>query len=540
MARWQTRPLPSDPLPVAGHVSVLVRGGVAFAAAAVVLWGWLLASPHGSSPDDGYHLASIWCARGFQDDRCIENPAGRGDRLGLVPATIEQTVCYAYDSSASAACVDAAGPGGDRMLVSMPSNLGGERADLYYRAAHTFVGDDVTASIGRIRAANAALTLLLITLTALLAAPHVRRALLVSWVVGSVPLGLFLVTSTNSSAWGLAGLGTVWANVITAWSPGRLARRVAAGALGAVGALMAVGARTEALPHLLIILVTVTVLLRADLAVTPGDRPGAVGGRPRRPPRPLVVAGAALVGLGLFVGVVMLAPDTLRGAFGNLAEGWERLSARGVGNPLVALTLEIPQLWTGALGTWSLGWLDTHVPPITSTLTLAVYGGLLWAGLQQARPGRAVAAAIAVAGLVVLPLYSLLSFGLVVQEELQARHYMPLLYLLLAVALVRSRGQRPLHIGRGGLASSTVALAIAHAAALHINIHRYTIGLTELRFADTRRATAWWWVDAPGPTVVWAVTSIAFGLLAWAVLRMLVGRPAQPVSDATERAVSGR
>ena len=34
-------------------------------AAFAALAGWSLASPAGSSPDDDYHLASIWCAQGL-------------------------------------------------------------------------------------------------------------------------------------------------------------------------------------------------------------------------------------------------------------------------------------------------------------------------------------------------------------------------------------------------------------------------------------------------------------------------------------------
>lgn len=34
------------------------------------LGAWAFASPAGSSPDDDYHLASIWCAQGERDSIC--------------------------------------------------------------------------------------------------------------------------------------------------------------------------------------------------------------------------------------------------------------------------------------------------------------------------------------------------------------------------------------------------------------------------------------------------------------------------------------
>ena len=39
-----------------------VRAVLLAIALALVLGGWLLAAPPGASPDDGYHLGSIWCA----------------------------------------------------------------------------------------------------------------------------------------------------------------------------------------------------------------------------------------------------------------------------------------------------------------------------------------------------------------------------------------------------------------------------------------------------------------------------------------------
>jgi hypothetical protein len=345
----------------------------------------------------------------------------------------------------------------------------------------------------------------------------VEGGVLVTWLVASLPLGLFLVTSSNSSAWGIAGLGTVWANAITASTPGGRVRRVSAALLAVLGAIMALGARTEALPHLLVILAAVTVLVALDLRRDPGGNTLAWMRSLRLPAR----LGIAASGVGMVVVALLLTPSTLRSVFGNLSSGWERLTQRGIGNPAVSLSLEVPQFWTGTLGTWSLGWLDTPVPPLSSTLAVAAYSALLWAGLTGAGRGRIAATITTLVALIALPVYSLISLGLIVQEELQARHYMPLIYLLLGLALVRSRGQGRLIIGRGARVTLTAALGIAHAATMHINIRRYTVGLTELRSADTSRTAEWWWPTGPGPTLVWLTASVAFAVLAWLVLGLL-------------------
>ena len=47
--------------------SRLILGIAAPVALFVALGSWVLASPVGSSPDDDYHMASIWCGQGVRE-----------------------------------------------------------------------------------------------------------------------------------------------------------------------------------------------------------------------------------------------------------------------------------------------------------------------------------------------------------------------------------------------------------------------------------------------------------------------------------------
>jgi len=218
-------------------------------------------------------------------------------------------------------------------------------------------------------------------------------------------------------------------------------------------------------------------------------------------------------------------------------KGWDRLVARGISNPALTLAAETPQLWTGALGTWSLGWLDTNMPSTVSLGATAAFVALLTFGLIGASRGRVTGVLIVLTGLLALPVLSLLAVGLIVLEELQPRHYIPLLYALLGLALVRSRGQGPLVLGRGARLSIASILTIAHTTALTVNINRYTRGLTEFLYIDTNRDIEWWWGGAaPGPDLVWAFGSIGFALLAFSVLGLL----REPASGGTDGSAQRR
>ena len=497
----------------------------------MTLVAWLYASPPGSSPDDGYHLGSIWCAAGYVDGRCVEAPGRADPDTAFMPAVLAQLTCVAGDGRVSAACQNDIYARLEAQLALTSANITGVRAALYYRTANVLVTDDISASIARIRIMNASLVILLVGLTALVAPPDVRRAVLAAWLVASVPLGLFITTSLNSGAWGFVGLGTIWANMLTALRPGEGMRRAAATVLAVVGAIMALGARTEAGAHLSVIGVAVLLLV---LLESRGPTTGRLTGRSLI--RILVPTGLALVAIGLTLRFAAL--DYLLGSISGLTAGWDRLVARGISNPAVTLAIEAPQLWTGALGTWSLGWLDTNMPSTVSVSATVGFVTLATLGLAGASRPRIAAVTVVLTGLLALPVISLMSVGLVVLESLQPRHYAPLLYVLLGLALVRSAGQPPLVIGRGVRNSIAAALTIGHSVALAVNIHRYTSGLTEFLYIDSSREVEWWWGGAaPSPEAVWAMGTAGYAVVAFIILGALTAsRAASPETRATQPA----
>ena len=506
-------------------VRTAVRTGSMAVSAVLVLVGWLLAAPTGASPDDDYHLTSIWCARGFEDGVCVPNPGGPWDRRTFVPYPVASMSCTAYDPTVSAACQESVLSRDPRELtLGIGGNVDGERAGLYYWAMHTFVSDDFARAFTSIRLANVAVALLLVAGTMAVAAPPLRRAVALTWLVGMLPLGLFLITSVNTSAWGLVGTGTAWANLLTAVSPGDTRRRAAAGALAAVGAVVALGARTEAPAHLLLGVVVVLLLRRAT--TTGGGR-----GRTRSTRRTLLVAGGGLAASAIAV-AALPTPTYLLELLGAIGAGAAEVADRGFGDPWLAVLLEVPQLWAGGLGDrWGLGWLDTPMPSLTSVLTVGTFAALVALGLRGATRARGAAVAVAVLGLLALPGLSLLAAGLVVGEQFQPRHYLPALLLLLGAATLADRRSPGPVFGTGARTTLAAALTLANAAALHITIRRYASGLTQSRLLDLDRDVEWWWVGMPRPMTTWLVASAAFAVLAWSVLGLFAAEEdAQPTS----------
>jgi hypothetical protein len=515
-----------------------LAGPLATVALAVVLGGWLLAAPPGASPDDGYHLASIWCADGFQDGLCVEDVASQNTASALVPQQVLTLACFTYDGSRSAACQVDALQGELVRFVPTETNIDGARPGLYYRAMHALIGDgqDVAGAASRIRIANAALAMVLVLLTAAVADARLRMAFLLSWIVAAVPLGLFLLTSVNTSAWGIAGLTTAWANAITARDHPSTRNRIFAALLAVVGLTLGLGSRTEAVGHVGVIAVALLSMWITEHLEH--DRLS----RDRRPLLKILAATAGAI-MGGFA-LIAIAPRSagLDGVFASLADGYGRIAARGVGDPILAIAFEVPTLWAGALGhVWGLGALDTPIPSLASYPLLGVFLGLVAVGLHGGARARTVTVTVLFTSLFVFPTFSLLRAGLLVYEQLQPRQFMVLLFPILGVALYRLRGEADLTLGAAGRVVIVTLLGLSHSVALLVTMQRHTSGLLpgflgEPRHVGFGREIEWWWTSAPSPYIIWIIASVAYVGLAALVVRLVPPSRRQPdSSDASPR-----
>lgn len=515
-----------------------VQGGLLGILLLIVLAGWAMSSPPGASPDDGFHLASIWCADGFDSEFCVENPGSADPAVVLVPLRVLELSCFQYDGSRSASCLFEDDRLETNRLAPKETNITRARPNLYYRAMHVFTSDDVLSAGNRIRTANIMVVAFMLIATALVATERVRTAFVLTTAVVGVPLGLFLVTSVNTAAWGLAGLVTLWANGATLLTAQGRGRRIGSALLAVLGVILAMGSRTEAIVHI----ATTMGVLGALWWYSPG-RPTPLlrlaGGR-RTAARGLVTAGLVVVaGVAL-----LLAPDSasLDTAFRDIQDGYSRMAARGIGDPILSVVFEIPVLWTGAFGlNWGLGALDTPIPSIATVPLMGAFVVLLVRGLTGAARPRTLGATLVVAVLVLFPTFALLRTALIVYEQLQPRQFMAMLFVLLGVALLRLPGEEPLRLGGGTRRMLIVALGVGHTVAHLVNIRRYVSGLLpghlgEFRHVSFASEIEWWWTGMPSPNVVWVVTSLSFIAAIWLVLRIAL--PADEMPEQTGRARS--
>lgn len=443
----------------------------------IALAAWAFASPAGSTPDDDFHLPSIWCGLGERAGVC--EPSGDADTR-IVPEAITDSTCYAFASDKSAGCWDAEATGQD---TAKRLNTAPLYPPLFYGTMSIFASPDVQTSVIVMRLFNAALYVGLLTCVFVALPRRLRPALVVSALGTMVPLGLFIIPSTNPSSWALLSATMVWICMYGATqTTGR--RQILLGALAAVGGIIGAGARADAA-----IFAAFAVFLAA-----------LMGFRRKQPILiPAIAAGVILVaGAGFYLGAKQ---------GGALVNGLPTANAPLTTDEHLSNLLNIPGLWTGALGGWHLGWLDTVMPTMVPVLSSAVFFAAFGIGIHRLSRRHALAVALAVAALWAVPFVLLAQSRAIVGSEVQPRYILPLMVIALAVATITTKGRRTWAGSR--LAFAGAALTAAALVALHTNVNRYTKGLDDISLDPGVRAE-WWWSVAPSPATIVIIGGLAF------------------------------
>jgi len=464
--------------------------------ALIAFGSWALASPIASSPDDDFHLTSLWCAY-ESPETCLP---GDSSTTRTVPGELIDARCFASKPYVSAACQE------DLFehkvypnTVTKRGNFNGGYPQVYYKVMGVFAGPDVASSVLLMRAINIALFVgFASVLFGLL--PQTRRSTLIwGWLLTTVPLGAFLVASNNPSAWAVTGVGSSFlATLGYLESQGR--RRAVFAMLMLIATLMAAGSRGDAAMYV-VIAIGSALVLKANLS------------------KRFVVAciapfTASIVALILFV-TSRQATASVTGIQGGAGPGE---SGGGTGlQLLVHNVFHITSLWSGVLGGWGLGWLDTRMPDIVPAASTAAFIAVGFKGLQILTRRKALVIIGVVALLAAVPLLVLQQGGDAVGVDVQPRYILPLV-VVLGFVLVFEPVSRSLTLSRAQRWAVIIAISTANAVALFTNIRRYVTGIDNPGL-NLDNGAEWWWSIPVSPMALWSIGSIAFALLASILVR---------------------
>ena len=484
------------------NFSFVIRwSAIAIMSAIVALSGWALSSPIGSSPDDDYHLPSIWCGQGFRDGLCEE---GSEEGWVQVPkTTMANSICFAFQPDKSGNCQYS------ESLVDLNrhNSYNNLYPPVFYWAMSMWASNDIAAATITMRIMNSIFLVSAITLLVIALPIHLRRIPTLGLLISSIPLGIFLVPSTNPSSWGYISVILIFSSLLGFFALTKGKQRWWLGGTFIFGLVVGVGSRVDALTYSIIAI---------GLAVWLSYR------RENLKPPNVIFTGVSLLVLAY---LYVTSPETkaiLSGGFQIQTTDPQNSQPN-----LFANLAQLPELWVGVFGTWGLGWLDTPMPAVIWVVTLSIFTGVIFSSVRWFDFRQSLAVYGILSALVIIPMYVLTVSGLSVGQQIQPRYLLPLITLLGAVALYRSSSNTGLDLSRGQVAIIGSGLFIANTLALHLNTRRYVTGMDE-QGLNLDKSIEWWWTDFPiSPSTVWITASLAFALLLFCLwkLREVLGLP---------------
>lgn len=475
----------------------------------LVLAGWALSSPVGSSPDDDFHLASIWCAAGTDTEHC---QPGSTAVERTVPEGIVAAPCFAFKPEISGECQATIDFDPASTVVTERFNAFGGYPPVYYTVMNTLIGDDIQASIVTMRFVNALIFVVLATTLFLLLPARRRPTLIWAWVITTVPLGLFVLASNNPSSWAIMGVGFSWIALLGYFETAGWRKGVLAG-LFVLSAVMAAGSRGDAALYTVLGIAAVLFLtfrMRWRYAVE------AI--------LPVIVAVLCVLMFRFSRPIEAVTQGVTGGGSGG---GGGRPEPVDLFSQFAANLLETPFLWIGIFGKqWGLGWLDTSVPAV---VWAGAFASFIAVGFVAARYMDARKLMVLIGGGILLwifPALFLLGTGDSVGENMQPRYLLPLIVLFAGV-LMLSPGFAMIRLTRAQSILVWATLTVSQAVALQLNLQRYVHGTDNLN-PNLNSAIEWWWPAGPSPMTVWVLTSLAFSILVAVVLRYTRVTVAEP------------
>ena len=483
-------PRPHRPWLSALKVAVVVIGAL------LTMGAWALASAPGSTPDEDFHLASIWCPTPIAD-HCTTKVIGGKVAVQVPEAVAKAALLTSFNGDTSAqGLLDLS----DSTLVWTSPVDNGDYPGPFYDVMHWFVGPDVMRSIVAIRLFSGVVALVVIGAAVAALSPTARRLACYALLPSLVPMGLYLIVSVNPSGWSVAGVTAVALGLHGLLTADRRWRAILAGAAALAGAALTAISRQDAAAFCTIVAVALTILHWQRL------RDLFRAQSPLQLLRLLVPVAIAIIGvLGFLSGTQMQsavhkgsdqAPSLINQIFVDVQS---------------LLSFSFAFSGYGAYG--ALGWLDTPMPDITVLAVLLVWFGLAWYGLRHWTWSKGIAFAGIAGTMLALPLVTLLIAGVYVGTYFQGRYLVPLVPVLLLVILSRSGqtdGCRPLNRWQTGAAIA--ALAVAQSFGLYTVIRRYIMGM-DGNFYHLNIHIEWWWPFGPSPESTWLLGSLGFLLV---------------------------
>ncbi len=438
---------------------------------------WVFASPVGGSPDEDYHMGSIWCPRPA-DGSCQVRDINGIEKVSVPVPVARGVSCTRFEPGVSAGCTI---PAANDVETYSARYDDGRYPHLYYRTQHALVGHFVPTSVVLMRTLNAVIaTGVLGAIGALLRREH-RTAYALAMLGSWVPMGIYFITSINPTSWSIVGVFAYAAALFgSLTTEGR--RRWVLLALAGVGAVLAAGSRADAAFYLAVVSV-------AMAAAVPKERKD--------------VPQWAMAGVASLIGVVSA---LLRLSHGVQSEAMGEASNRVV---LLGKTIvDLPRFFAGLVGVeFGPGWFDVPVEAGLQYLAMVLSFVVVLAGLRRGNRRTWLSAGIVALAMAAIPTIMVVSGNFATLGDYQPRYILPLFAVLIFLLLALQKG---VPLSRAQLIVYGGGIVFVQTFYLHSVLWRYVMGASGHRPLNLDWNVQWWWDMPLTPTMMWAIGTVCF------------------------------
>lgn len=417
----------------------------------LALVAWAISSPPGSSPDDDFHLTSIWCAQGERVGLCENISADSVD----VPNDVVHAPCFAYHKEVSAKCQ--ANLDSSMFKMGRSNNLEHSYPGGFYWVMSWFATPNVQHSILLMRLFNAALFVAMSTSTFLLIERRWRGPLALGIALTVVPLGMSIIPSTNPSSWTLYAPALLYL----------LTRSLLRSTIRSKSIMMSI---------LIIAIAAISGAARSDAALFSVFAIGLAaisewGAWFKRLAFYLISAAAGFVAL-----LSLISGRQASSAAGGLNGESAELSRSSL-SLFIRNLVDLPGLILGSAGNWNLGWLDTPMPSSVWVLMLASISTVLIGSISRKRRLSELNVPLIAAFLLFAVPMAITQFsGAPIGAFVQPRYVLPLLALTV-ISILSTNTAFEIDTNGRQLKIVICLIGLANLISLATNTIRYSSGL---------------------------------------------------------------
>ena len=457
---------------------------------------WSISSPLGSAPDDSFHAAQIWCAKGMASKNC-KIISINGDRLTVEVPKISHD-CFWNPKMTNASCTNDV-----RNLLPQQVSFGeNDYPGGQYKILSFFVGSNPIGSLLQMRIFGGILAITLMIGVLTLANKKMQIAFSLSWVAVLNPHGLFFISSINPTGWSFISISTSWiflyALLENDWkSKENIVRGAIISVFFFVSLLIGISSRWDT-----------WVFLSATYAISFFIINTKKGW--------LSISRLAIIGSFLIVLVLFLSRFNPKMGYFLELSPIQNQSGMGTGQYLLYIFVHLLEFPAGVFGSdwgWGgLGGLYPSTPPVVGMVGLAVAMLIIINSTLRINKVQLIAVS-AVALLILGATFQQQNIGrFLVGDMVAPRYIMGLVAIFLALCVLLSEDNANLITRKHFKYGVISALGITHSLALYSNLDRFiSFGLGSTgTYKGLNQQDGWWWETSISPYTVWALGTLAF------------------------------